>query len=87
MPSLCIIPRHAMAFISAARATVKETYAQVKSDLDSAAVILAKVPGSVRAQKPTIDAVNALYARYYLDTKNYTDAAKFAELVINSKAE
>lgn len=69
-----------------ARATVKETYAQVKSDLDSAAVILAKVPGSVRAQKPTIDAVNALYARYYLDTKNYTDAAKFAELVISSKA-
>ncbi len=34
-----------------ARATVKETYAQVKSDLDSAAVNLAKVPGSVRAQE------------------------------------
>lgn len=69
-----------------ARATVKEVYAQVKEDLDSAAVILADVAGSVRAQKPTIDAVNALYARYYLDIKDYTNAAKYAELVINSAA-
>ena len=69
-----------------ARATVKEVYAQIKSDLDSAAVILAGVPGSIRAQKPTIDAVNALYARYYIDVKDYTNAAKYAELVISSKA-
>ena len=69
-----------------ARATNKEVYEQIKSDLDSAAVILAGVAGQVRAQKPTIDAVNALYARYYLDTQNYAQAAASAEAVISSAA-
>lgn len=69
-----------------ARATNKAVYEQIKTDLDSAAVLLAGVKGAVRAQKPTIDAVNALYARYYLDVQNYTEAAKAAESVINSAA-
>ena len=68
------------------RNTVAEVYAQIKSDLDSAAVLLAGVPGAVRAKKPTIDFVNAMYARYYLDTKNYGQAASSALSVIHSNA-
>lgn len=68
------------------RNTVKEVYDQIKSDLDSAAVLLAGVKGEVRAQKPTIDFVNAMYARYYLDTKQYAQAASAAEKVIGSAA-
>ena len=68
------------------RATVAAVYAAIKADLDSAAVILASAKGAVRSQKPTIDAVNALYARYYIDTKNYAQAASYAEKVINSSA-
>lgn len=68
------------------RATMKEVYASIKSDLDSAAVILAGVPGEVRAQKPTIDAVNAIYARYCLDVQDYANAAAYAMKVINSSA-
>ena len=66
------------------RATVKAVYDQIKLDLDSAAVLLAGVKGEVRAQRPTIDAVNALYARYYLDTQNYASAAAAAMSVINT---
>ena len=66
------------------RATVAEVYGQIKKDLDSAAVLLADIPGEVRAQRPTIDAVNAMYARYYLDTRDYANAAASAMEVINS---
>jgi len=67
-----------------ARATVGEVYGQIKKDLDSAAVLLKGVPGEARAQKPTIDAVNAMYARYYLDIKDYEKAAEYALTVINT---
>lgn len=67
-----------------ARNTVAEVYAQIKTDLDSAAVLLAGVAGEVRAQKPTIDVVNALYARYYLDIRDYANAAASAMKVINT---
>lgn len=67
-----------------ARATVAEVYAQVKADLDAAAAILAGETGEARADYPTIDAVNALYARYYLDIKDYANAASYAEKVINT---
>lgn len=67
------------------RATVKAVYDQIKTDLDSAAVLLADVAGKVRAERPTIDAVNALYARYYLDVQDYPNAAASAEKVINTK--
>ena len=69
-----------------ARNTVQEVYDQIKKDLDSAAVLLANVPGSVRAQKPTIDAVNAVYARYYLDIKDNANAVSYAQRVIDSGA-
>lgn len=66
------------------RATVAEVYGQIKKDLDSAAVLLADIPGEARAERPTIDAVNAMYARYYLDTRDYANAAASAMAVINS---
>lgn len=69
-----------------ARNTIQEVYDQIGKDLDSAAVLLAGVKGEVRAQKPTIDAVNALYARYYLDIKDYAKAAAAANTVITSAA-
>ena len=67
-----------------ARATVAGVYGQIKEDLDSAAVLLADIPGEARAERPTIDAVNAMYARYYLDTRDYANAAASAMAVINS---
>ena len=66
------------------RATVAQVYTQIKADLDSAKVLLANVPGEVRAQRPTIDMVNAVYARYYLDVKDYANAAASAMSVINT---
>lgn len=66
------------------RASVADIYGQIKKDLDSAAVLLAGVSGAPRAQKPTIDAVNALYARYYIDVKDYANAASSAMKVINT---
>lgn len=67
-----------------ARATVKQVYDQIKADLDNAAELLADVPGAVRAQRPTIDAVKALYARYYIDIKNNEKAAEYAMELIKS---
>lgn len=66
------------------RAKVGQVYESIKSDLDSAAFYLMNVKGAVRAQKPTIDAVNAAYARYFIDMKDYANAAKFAHLVIDT---
>jgi len=67
-----------------ARATVKEVYDQVKADLDSAAVKLAGVKGAANSIKPTIDAVNALYARYYIDIADNANAAVYAHKLIDS---
>ena len=69
-----------------ARATVAAVYAQIKSDLDIAATKLAGVKGGIGSKTPTIDAVNALLARYYIDTKDYANAAATAKKVINSAA-
>ena len=69
-----------------ARATVAAVYAQIKSDLDVAATKLAGVSGEIGSKTPTIDAVNALLARYYIDVKDYANAAAAAKKVLNSKA-
>lgn len=69
-----------------ARATVAEVYAQIKADLDIAATKLAGVKGEIGSMYPTIDAVNALYARYYIDIKDYANAAASAKKLINSAA-
>ena len=67
-----------------ARATVQKIYTQIKTDLDSAAVLLAGVKGAANSIYPTIDAVNAAYARYYIDTRDYTNAAASAMKVIET---
>lgn len=69
-----------------ARATVQQVYDQIKTDLMTATLILADVPGKVRSEIPTIDAVKALWARYYLDVENYQEAAFNASEVIGSAA-
>lgn len=69
-----------------ARATVHDVYNQIKADLDIAAEKLAGVAGKVGSPTPTIDAVNAVYARYYLDIREWQKAAEYAEKVINSTA-
>ena len=68
-----------------ARNTVHEVYTQIKADLDSAALFLADVAGELQADYPTIDAVNALYARYYLDVQDYENAAASADKVISTR--
>lgn len=85
-----------------ARATVQAVYDQVIADLDEAETLLAEaaeaaitvqvgkenvnLAGQVRAGVPTVDAVKALKARYYLDVQDYTNAAEAAEAVIASAA-
>lgn len=66
------------------RASVADVYASIKADLDKAASLLGNAAGSAGSIKPTIDAVNALYARYYLDIADYSNAAAYAHRVIDS---
>ncbi len=68
------------------RAKVQEIYDLIFDDLTEAATLLEDVPGQVRSPYPTIDAVKALWARYYLDTKDYENAAYYAMDVIKSPA-
>lgn len=84
------------------RATVKEVYDQIYEDLVIAEEILTaaaeadmtvtinankvKLAGQVRAEVPTLDAVRALLARYYLDVQDYGSAIDAAESVIGSAA-
>lgn len=85
-----------------ARATVQEVYDQILTDLEDAEYLLSEaaaagitvtvkaekvnLAGQVRAGVPTVDAVNALKARYYLDVQDYANAADAAESVIASAA-
>lgn len=69
-----------------ARATVAQVYKQIKSDLDQAATLgLAEKP-ALRSEWFTVDALNMLYARYYLDTRNNEKAAEYAKKVMDSEA-
>lgn len=67
------------------RNTVEEVYMQIEEDLTFAEDVLADVPGMAGSIEPTADAVNALWARYYLDIHEYDDALKAAASVINSQ--
>ena len=71
-----------------ARASVQEVYDRILWDLDDAEDLLTdKVyQGQIRSMEPTMDAIAALKARYYLDIHEYEDAADYAEQVINSEA-
>ncbi len=66
------------------RSSVHTVYKQIKEDLDSAAVYLSEVPGEAMSTVPTQDALNALYARYYLDIQDWENAVKSADSVIKS---
>lgn len=69
------------------RNTVEEIYMQIFDDLKFAEDLVQyeyDMYGLV-FQPITIDAVNALWARYYLDTKNYIKAFEYAQKVINSQ--
>ena len=70
-----------------ARASVKEVYDQILDDLDEAEELLANVPGAKRSEVPTIDAVYALKARYFLDVQEYEEAYDMALSVIDSDAQ
>lgn len=70
-----------------ARATVKEVYDQIKADLDKAAELgIADEAGAIASEDVTSDVLNMMYARYYLDTKDYANAAVYSAKVINSSA-
>ncbi len=78
-----------------ARATVQEVYDQIISDLLEAEYLITNygaalesygyVLTSPRAMVPTIDAVYALMARYYLDVQDYAKAVSYAAKVIDSE--
>ena len=68
-----------------ARSTVAASYAAILADLNSAAALLAGQTGrNANYINPAI--VNALLARVYLYEKDYSDAAKYATLVIKDGA-
>lgn len=89
-------------FEKPARASVEEVYNQIIDDLDEAEVLFEEaiaagcsfaigeeavnLAGQVRATVPTIDAIKALKARYYLDVQDYANAVTYAEEVIGSTA-
>ena len=83
------------------RSTLEEVYKQIIADLDEAELLLEEAGvngpvalnaddlnllGEANAKAPTLDAVKALKARYYLDTEDYAKAAEMAEDVIDSDA-
>lgn len=80
------------------RATVQEVYDQIYLDLEEAETLLSEaadegimvnntnLAGAVRAEVPTVDAVHALMARYYLDTQDYQNAYDAALSVVESAA-
>lgn len=80
------------------RATLQEVYDQIIADLDEAEALLSEagsinlngtavnLAGAPKSLAPTVDAVKALKARYYLDTHDYAAAAQSAMDVIDSEA-
>lgn len=86
-PSVPLITVFDMSYRPDRRSTQAEVYAQIKEDLDAAAELLAGVQPEAGKQpyiRPTIDAVNALYARYYLDVHEYAKAAEKAAALVDS---
>lgn len=66
-----------------ARKTLRETFAQIKTDLDSARALIT-VPGEMGSYYVTADAITALEARVALAMDDYATAAQKAVEVINS---
>ena len=90
-------------YVKPTRATLQEVYDQIIDDLDEAEALLedaaengdvtavngaeVNLMGEPRSEVPTVDAVKALKARYYLDIHEWEDAADYAEQVIESDAQ
>ena len=80
------------------RATLQEVYDQIIADLDEAEALLSEagtinlngtavnLAGAPKSLAPTVDAVKALKARYFLDVHEYELAAESAMDVIDSEA-
>lgn len=68
-----------------ARATLAETYAFIKSDLDSAAKYVV-TPGEQNSGYVTVDAVTALKARVALQMRDYPSAIAFAKSLVDGGA-
>ena len=70
-----------------ARATMQDVYDQIGWDLDDAYDLLEDVEYQGMASYPfvSLDAINALRARYYLDIQDYDNAADYAKDIIDSK--
>jgi hypothetical protein len=69
-----------------ARASIKETYDQILSDINEAVKLL---PGEVdpgRKNRPSVPAAFALLARIYLSMGNFTAAKKMADSCLNRYA-
>ena len=69
------------------RASVMDVYDQIGWDLDDAYEYLKNVEIQGQPQYPfvSLDAINAMRARYYLDIKDYDNAADYANDIIDSK--
>lgn len=68
-----------------ARATVAQVYEQIGKDLDDAFEYFEGAAGQAGSKYVTEDAINALYANYYLDIQDYDNAYKKANGIIETK--
>lgn len=66
------------------RNSVEEVYKQIKSDIDSALVVLGSVKGKASSNVVTVDVINALLANWYLDTQDYQKAYDTADAIISA---
>ena len=64
------------------RATREDMYAFILGDLDKAAALMYQ--DELTFSRPTVQAVNGLYARTYLELEDWTNAKKYARKVIDS---
>jgi tetratricopeptide (TPR) repeat protein len=70
-------------FASLTRASVQNVYDQVKSDLNEALPLLPNV--ATFNVNPSKLAVYALLARFYLNTREFTEAKRYAEMALTLK--
>jgi tetratricopeptide (TPR) repeat protein len=61
------------------RATLQQSFDQVFSDLNTAATLLPAARSSANLNRPSKIAAYALFARIYLDMRNYTQAESYAD--------
>lgn len=82
VPLVLVYDQHA----KPARATMLDVYDQIGWDLDDAYDLLENLEYQGMASYPyvSLDAINALRARYYLDIQDYGNAADYAKDLVDS---